>query len=169
MQGILLFSHGSLLCGASKALDEHADRLRTRFAPIPVEIGFLNYSEPSFERGVQRLAELGATEIVIVPYFLVAGYFVSHSLPEVLVPVRAQFPTIEFTIAEALGADEHLADGLIEAARSASPRPEVWRDVYADAAASCLDRADCPIYGTPSCPATAAMADTRIGASDAVA
>ena len=160
MQGFLLFSHGSLLCGAGQALGEHATRMRARLGGAPVEIGYLNYSDPSCELGVERLVEAGATQIIIVPYFLVSGYFVTHSLPATLSPIRERFPEVEFTVADALGADEHLADALIESAQGASADAEEWRDVYYDAAAFCRSRTDCPIYGTDRCPATAVRAES---------
>jgi sirohydrochlorin ferrochelatase len=150
MQGILLFSHGSLLCGAGRALDEHAARLRERFSGSPVEIGYLNYSEPTFEQGVERLVELGATTIAIVPYFLVPGYFVTNSLPDKLTPINARFPNIEFVVAEALGADEHLADALIESANHAGPRSDERQDVYAYSTALLV-----MVHGSPKSSANA--------------
>jgi sirohydrochlorin cobaltochelatase len=154
MDGYLLFSHGSLLCGAGCALEAHAGRLRARLAGAPVEIGYLNYSDPPFETAVDRLIEVGATRIAIVPYFLVPGFFVSTSLPERLDPVRQRYPSIEFAVADVLGADPVLADALIESALGAGSDRVKWRDVYADAAANCRVRRDCPIHGTARCPLT---------------
>ena len=156
MVGYVLFSHGSLLCGAGAALDRHADRLRHRLG-LPVEIGYLNYSEPTFESGVAALASTGVRRVIVVPYFLAPGYFVGHSLPEKLSEARAAHPDLEFTVAEVLGADELLADAVLESARNAGPDPAVWRDVYADAALRCRDRPDCPLYGGPHCPASTAL------------
>jgi sirohydrochlorin cobaltochelatase len=169
MRGYLLFSHGSLLCGAGQALSEHAARLRERFSGEPVEIGYLNYSEPSIMIGVERLVAAGATDIVVVPYFLVPGYFVTRGLPDALEPIKARFPAIDFIVADTLGSDEKLADALIESAQCAGSDPEQWRDVYDEAAANCRDRADCPIYGTPNCPLTSELLEPLADHNDSIA
>lgn len=146
MTGIVLFSHGSLLCGAGGALESHAARLRRDFEFGLVEVGYLNYSEPSFAEAVSRLASAGATEIVIVPFFLAPGYFVTHSLPKCLASVRPSFPDIEFVIAEPLGTDERLADALIESAGGALTS-ERWREGLAEARAACRANPECPLFG----------------------
>ncbi|HLK56589.1 MAG TPA: CbiX/SirB N-terminal domain-containing protein, partial [Chthonomonadaceae bacterium] len=82
MDAVILFSHGSVLCGSGVALDAHADRLRARgIAPI-VTVGYLNYSEPPFLQAVAQCVAQGATRIIVAPYFLVPGYFVKVDLPK---------------------------------------------------------------------------------------
>ena len=79
---LILFSHGSVLCGAGQNLFELARFMQARGdAPI-VEVGFLNYSEPPFADAFRRCVERGATQITVVPYFLVAGKFVKDDLPK---------------------------------------------------------------------------------------
>ncbi|GAB4464295.1 MAG: hypothetical protein OHK0029_34070 [Armatimonadaceae bacterium] len=151
MEALILFSHGSLLCGAGEAVDQHAERLRERGEYGFVGVGYLNYSEPPFAQTVERAVAAGATRIVIAPYFLISGYFVSKSLPEVLDPVREKYPEVEFVVAEALGFDERLADALLEAAQNARTE-EHWRDPLKRASAACRPDPQCPLYGTPSCP-----------------
>src|SRR4051794_11363351 len=99
MDALILFSHGSLLCGAGEALEAHAARLRARGAFDLVAIGYLNYSEPTFDEAAEMTISAGANRIIIAPYFLVPGYFVNKSLPEAVAPVRAAHPEIEFVIA----------------------------------------------------------------------
>ena len=108
MKAVILFSHGSTLCGAGAALNRHAERLRGEF-PL-VEVGYLNYSSPTFEESVRRVVDAGATEIVVVPFFLVPGYFVTKSLPDQVTSVNKLFPGVNFTIVPPLGADPLLAD-----------------------------------------------------------
>ena len=160
MTALILFSHGSVLCGAGEALDAHAERLRARGAWDRVEIGYLNYSEPRFADTVAKVAAAGATRVVVVPYFLVAGYFVQVDLPRCLAAARAAHPHIEFTVADALRHDAGLADALLDAALHARPA-ERWREPLHRAAASCQARPECPLYATPACP--------RVPASEAVA
>jgi sirohydrochlorin cobaltochelatase len=153
MEALILFSHGSLLCGAGEALEAHAARLRERGDFGMVAVGYLNYSEPTFAETAAHVIAAGATRIVVAPYFLVPGYFVNKSLPAALAPVRSAHPEVEFVVAEALGHAPSLADALLESALGARTE-EHWRDPLRRAAHSCRAQPDCPLFGTSACPAS---------------
>ncbi len=151
MDALILFSHGSLLCGAGEALDAHAERLRASGAWPVVAVGYMNYSEPTFAEAVALCAARGATRIVVLPFFLVPGYFVSKTLPDQLRAVQSDYPSLEFVVADAIGYDTGLADALIASALDPLG-PDQWRDDLTAAARGCRARPDCPLYATPSCP-----------------
>src|SRR5207237_10459289 len=71
--GLILFSHGSVLCGAAETLREHAQRLADSGRWRRVEVGFLNYSEPRFAEAVRACARAAVRRIVVAPYFLIPG------------------------------------------------------------------------------------------------
>jgi sirohydrochlorin cobaltochelatase len=153
---IILFSHGSVLCGAGQNLAELAVRLRERgIAPI-AEVGYLNYSEPRFIDTFRRCVEQGATHITVVPYFLVAGKFVKEDLPDVIARAQAEFPGVEVQVADAIRFHPLLAEALLACANRARP-PAEWRDTKAQVAAFCRANPRCPLYGTQDCPATQAV------------
>lgn len=163
MDTLILFSHGSLLCGAGEALDAHAARLRASGEFGMVVVGYMNYSEPTFSQAVTRCEAAGATRVFVVPFFLVPGFFVTQTLPEHLEKERAAFPHLTFAVADALGFDERLADAVINAAQNPLG-PGAWRDDLAAAARGCRARPDCPLYGTPDCPrAPAPGTPVRVG------
>ena len=119
MDALILFSHGSVLCGAGEALDAHAERLRgTGDWPI-VQVGYMNYSEPTFAEAVAACTAQGATRIVVLPFFLIPGYFVTKTLPEQLRGVQADYPDLEFVVADAIGYDV----GFSRRAHCQRPRP----------------------------------------------
>ena len=150
-QAILLFSHGSVLCGAGQTLFDLARRMEARGdAPI-VEAGFLNYSEPSFEAAFEKCVSRGAEKIVVAPYFLIAGYFVKVSLPPKIAAMSEKFPNVEVVVAEALKTDERLADAILNCA-SRTMEPEKWREILDTAPQWCRDNPECPLNGTPKCP-----------------
>src|SRR5688500_8123229 len=151
MDALILFSHGSLLCGSGEALNAHAERLRARGDYPLVEVGYLNYSAPRFLETVEKVVAAGATRVIVVPYFLVAGKFVAADLPRCLDEARARFPEVEFRVADALRHAPGLADALLDAARGARTA-EHWRDPLTRAASACEARLECPLYGTPACP-----------------
>jgi len=156
MDAVILFSHGSLLCGAGEALDAHAERIRQLGKWPLVTVGYMNYSEPSFLDAVKKCYDNGVNSIIVVPFFLIPGYFVRKSLPELIAEAQTAHPELSFKIARALGFDVRLADAILESA--ANPLgPEDWRGDLASAARGCRANPECPLYGTPNCPRVPAL------------
>ncbi len=111
----------------------------------------MNYSEPTFAETVAECVLRGATRIIVLPFFLVPGFFVTQSLPEHLAQAQAAHPDVEFVVADAIGFDTGLADALLASAL-APLGPDEWRDDLTAAARGCRARSDCPLYGTQNCP-----------------
>jgi sirohydrochlorin ferrochelatase len=151
MDALILFSHGSVLCGAGETLKWHAERLRNAGDYAIVEVGYMNYSRPPFKEAVEKCVEDGATRIVVTPYFLVPGKFVRVDLPAHIKAVRELWPNIEFVIASPIGFDEKLADAILELAQSARG-PEHWREDYLRASDFCEANPQCPLFASPRCP-----------------
>jgi sirohydrochlorin cobaltochelatase len=144
-EALILFSHGSLLCGAGEQLKAHAARLSETGKYACVEIGYLNYTEPSFAQAVEKSVKAGATRITIAPYFLVPGYFVNVGLPRVLNPEKERFPDVEFRIAPVLGDHPLLADAVLSCAERAASSGS-WRSILHAAPQYCEKDPDCPLF-----------------------
>lgn len=159
-EAIILFSHGSLLCGAGQPLHALAERLRAteKLAQaqhtVLVEVGYLNYSEPSFDEAFDRCVGAGATRITVAPYFLVAGKFVKVDLPREIEKQRVRHPQVGVQIADAMRFHPLLADALLSCAERAAP-PAAWRDILKTAPQFCRANPQCPLFGSEKCPATA--------------
>jgi sirohydrochlorin ferrochelatase len=127
MDAVILFSHGSLLCGAGEARDTHAEGLHNSGKWPIIEVGYMNYSEPTFLSAVRSCVDHHATAITVVPYFFIPGYFVKTRLPQRIAQAQELFPDLVFQIAHALGYAVRLADAILESA--ATPiGPNGWRD-----------------------------------------
>jgi len=153
INALILFSHGSLLCGAGNSLYDHADRLRKLDEFEIVEAAYLNYSEPRFLSVVEKCVQAKAGRIVVLPYFLVPGKFVSEDLPKKVAEARVSFPQVEFIVAEPIGFDERLADSILELAGDAAG-PERWREILQRAPEYCISDPRCPLFETRACPKT---------------
>ena len=151
---ILLFSHGSLLCGAGETLYALAERMRERGDAAIVEVGYLNYTEPAFEVAFERCVAAGATRIVIAPYFLIAGKFVKVDLPPRIAAMRRRHPALDVRVAEALRFHPLLADALLACAERAVPIA-AWRHGLGTASRFCRADPRCPLYGSGRCAAPA--------------
>ena len=149
---IILFSHGSLLCGAGETLRALATRMRERGDAPVVEVGYLNYSEPTFESAFERCMMMGAGQIVIVPYFLVAGKFVKVDLPRKIAAMKMRYPEADVRIAEAMRFHPRFADALLACAQRAVPLAE-WRHMLDTAGQFCRADPRCPLSGSVRCPA----------------
>ena len=124
MDAIILFSHGSVVGGIERNLEDIAARMRSRGDAAIVEVGFLNYTEPSFSRAIERCIEQGATRILIAPYFLISGKFVVHDLPRAIDTARAQHPALQFVVADVIGFHPALAAAIVASARDANPEAD---------------------------------------------
>jgi sirohydrochlorin cobaltochelatase len=150
VDAIVLFSHGSVLCGAERNLIEMAARLRERGEAAIVEAGFLNYTAPEFLEAVDACAAQGATRIVIAPYFLVAGKFVVSELPARVAEAKERHPSIEFVTADVIGFHPLLADAILASAAFARA-PQAWREEARHATEWCRQHPKCPLYKTEVC------------------
>jgi sirohydrochlorin cobaltochelatase len=160
LDALILFSHGSLLCGAGNTLYEHAARLSTEAEFDIVEVGYLNYSQPDFIVTVKKCVNAGVSRIVVLPYFLVPGKFVGEDLPRRIADARSQYPDIEFVVAEPIGYDIRLADAILELAGAASGA-EGWRETLQRAPEFCISNPRCPLFETRACPKTYAQRQTE--------
>jgi sirohydrochlorin ferrochelatase len=150
VDAIILFSHGSVLCGAERNVLAVAQRMRESGAAPIVEVGFINYTEPAFADAVARCVQQGATRIVVAPYFLVAGKFVTRELPGEIAQARKKHPSIEFAVAEVVGFHELLADAILSSAEGARP-PAAHSETLREASGWCREDPKCPLYGSNVC------------------
>lgn len=150
MDAIILFSHGSVLCGAERNLLARAQQMRAAGdAPI-VEAAFLNYTEPSVATAIAAAVAKGATRMLIAPYFLVSGKFVTQDLPAVIAEETRRHPGVTFLVGDVIGFHESLADAVLASADRARSIDD-WRHRFADAAAFCREQPKCPLYGSSVC------------------
>lgn len=150
---LVLFSHGSLLCGSYKLLQAHVDRIREQKKYVHVEAGYLNYSDPTIEIAIERCIAAGAFQVIIVPYFLVAGKFVNEDLPQRLESARAHFPGTEITVSRAIEDSSYMAASVLDAASNAVPVAEWQQEAKKLALEACALRSSCPLFGSPMCKA----------------
>jgi sirohydrochlorin ferrochelatase len=107
MRAVILVGHGSLRPGSGAAMIRLAARARAAgIAPL-VAVGFLNYSRPLLGEALARCIARGASEVALLPYFLVPGRFVRADLPRALEDLRQQHSAIPLTLARCF--EDHLA------------------------------------------------------------
>ena len=114
---LLLIAHGSRRPEANADLDHVAERMRERGRYPVVQVSFLELAEPGIEAGGAMCVDRGATDVILLPYFLSAGVHVQEDLAEARDKLAARFPGVRFVLAEPLGRHPLLLDVVEQRAR----------------------------------------------------
>lgn len=117
---LLIVAHGSRNPEANEELLALCVKLRSRF-PV-VEPAFLEIASPGIPQAGENCAAKGASQVVIVPYFLSPGVHVSEDLETARKELASSFPTVEFILAGPIGlhpmVEQILIDRVHEAIQS---------------------------------------------------
>jgi len=115
----MLIAHGSRKQAANEEIVRLAQRVQKHAADeyAAVVAAFLELAEPDIQQGVERCIELGATEIVAVPYFLAAGKHVAQDIPGELACARAGHPELSIELSQYVGDSEAMADLVLRCSR----------------------------------------------------
>lgn len=103
MKGIILFGHGSRSPEYVQPFNRTRDLVAARQPGVPVELGFLELTQPSLEEAIERLAAQGVQAIKVVPIFFAPGKHVLKDLPERIGNAMDRFPGIDFEVAACVG------------------------------------------------------------------
>jgi sirohydrochlorin ferrochelatase len=118
---LLLIAHGSRRAEANADLEFVAAELRARGRYGVVRVSYLELAEPGIEAGGVQCVEAGATEVILLPYFLSPGVHVVEDLTEARDKLSERFPRVRFVLAEPLGRHPLLIDVLEQRANEARP------------------------------------------------
>ena len=105
MRALLVVAHGSRRAESNEEVRQLTDQIRgqnpTAFAFIAC--AFLELAEPSIPAGLQTCADAGASEIVVVPYFLSAGRHVVEDIPAEIAQFTHTAPDVQVKLVPHLG------------------------------------------------------------------
>lgn len=107
---LLLIAHGSRRAEANADLEFIAAQLRARGRYPIVGVSYLELAEPTIAAGGAQCVAAGATEVILVPYFLSPGVHVVDDLAEARDKLQQRFPQVRFALAEPLGRHPLLVD-----------------------------------------------------------
>jgi sirohydrochlorin ferrochelatase len=100
---LLLIAHGSRRPEANADLEFVASALRARGRYPIVRVSYLELADPNIEAGGINCVEAGATDVILVPYFLSPGVHAVEDLTAARDALAARFPRVRFRLAEPLG------------------------------------------------------------------
>jgi sirohydrochlorin ferrochelatase len=114
---LLLIAHGSRRPEANADLEFVAEQLRARGRYSIIQVSYLELAEPSIAAGGAQCVQRGATDVIMLPYFLSPGKHVVEDLTAARDRLSERFPGIRFALAEPLGRHPLLLEVLEERAQ----------------------------------------------------
>ncbi len=145
VHAVVVAGHGSLRSDSGAAMFQVAAQLRQQGVAAVIEAGFLNYSSPTLAEAVAKCVAQGANDLIIQPYFLIAGVYVVNELPSVVKAIIAQYRGVHFHIAEALGEHPALVKLAHKRVQTIDPVPDLTTGLLFVAHGTPLEKANGPI------------------------
>ena len=121
---LIIVAHGSRKASSNEevnALGEKVKSLQDKHYAL-VMTAFLEFATPSLEESILSCVDKGASEIVILPYFLASGNHVTRDIPEVVQKIQALHPQVKITLKEHLGSSSGMVRLLSDMASSSNKK-----------------------------------------------
>ncbi len=109
-KAIILLGHGSRVPYAGKHMEKVASGLKEKFGYRIVEICYMSRLGPHFPEIFEMCVAQGATDIMVIPYFLHDGLHLVLDIPEMMQEMAALYPHVKLVLGQNLGFDEVLVD-----------------------------------------------------------
>jgi sirohydrochlorin ferrochelatase len=120
MKAILYIGHGTRSKKGAVEAKSFLQRVMLRMTVPIQEISFLELTEPSIEAGFRRCVERGATEITVVPIFLLAAAHIKEDIPTALSSLQVRYPNVQVNVRNPFGVKDKILDAISELVRTAA-------------------------------------------------
>ena len=112
MKAFLILAHGSRRARSNEEVIQLAEcfGLQNKQDYPIVRAAFMELAEPKIPDTIDAVLAAGATELIILPYFLAAGAHVVTDIPEILHSALADKPDVRFKVLPHIGG----AKGMIQ-------------------------------------------------------
>jgi len=84
MEALVLVGHGSRLPHSKNVVVEVAEKIKARNIYDIVEVGMMEFNEPTIPQAIQKVIDAGATKIIVTPVFLAPGNHTERDIPKIL-------------------------------------------------------------------------------------
>ena len=121
-KAVLIICHGSRSKDAVAEFDQVVELVRNS-AEFPVVKGaHMEISDPDIPTALKEIVDAGASEILVVPYFLFMGNHTKNDIPEILNGLKPLYPGISIKFGKPVGIEPLMAEILIKRAKEADAR-----------------------------------------------
>jgi sirohydrochlorin ferrochelatase len=115
--GYVIFAHGSSVESANDAVRAVVAQASAAGDLEPCETAFLEGGRPGLSDAVAAVAARGASEVVVIPYFLTLGLHLQRDLPELVRAVERNVPGVSIRVTAPLDGHPALSAILVQRAR----------------------------------------------------
>jgi len=109
-EAIILLGHGSRVPAAGKHMELVAQGLKRKYGYQIVEICYMSRLPPHFPETLEKCVNQGATDVMVIPYFLHDGLHLVLDIPEMMQELAANYPGVKVVLGKNLGFDDVLVD-----------------------------------------------------------
>ncbi|MCG8637658.1 MAG: CbiX/SirB N-terminal domain-containing protein [Desulfobacterales bacterium] len=115
MKVLIIAAHGSRKAESAREVAALTEKISLKSGACfdRVDHGFLQFSEPLLPGVIDNAVALGATQIVIFPFFISAGSHILTDIPELVAESGKTYPGVEFTVTRHLGAAASVEDVIL--------------------------------------------------------
>jgi sirohydrochlorin ferrochelatase len=136
MKAVIVVDHGSRKSAANDMMKCVANLIQAMAGPdVIVKFAHMELAEPSVDDAFAQCVAEGAGEVVVFPYMLSPGKHSTGDIPRMVAKAAASHPGIGYSVTEAFGVHEKLAEVVL--ARAGIPA----RQLGESEAARCWDPA----------------------------
>jgi sirohydrochlorin ferrochelatase len=133
MRAVILLGHGSRVPEAGRDMERIAEEMRRRSNEAVVEICYMSQLGPHFPEAFGKCMQRGATEVIVIPYFLHLGQHMRADIPAILQEEAQKFPNVRVVLGKNLGFDLTLVNLVEKRVRESLDFPDVRQlEVAAD-------------------------------------
>ncbi|GAB6100469.1 CbiX/SirB N-terminal domain-containing protein [Halanaerocella petrolearia] len=112
--GIIILGHGSRTNEANSVFAKIVEMIEDKVDYDLVERASMELAEPNLEQSVAKVAKQGVNKVIIIPLFLFPGVHIQEDIPELIKEVEDKYPEIEFVFGKNIGANEKIAEILVD-------------------------------------------------------
>ena len=110
MKAIILLGHGSRVPEAGKDMEEAARILKDKYDFEMVVSCHMSRLGPHLPETLAKCVSDGATEVIVIPYFLNQGLHIRLDVPEMLQAEAEKYPDLRLVYGKPLGFDPLFVD-----------------------------------------------------------
>lgn len=125
MRAVIILGHGSRVPEAGKDMKKVATLLKENYDLEMVEVCQMSRLGPHYPETLDKCVKNGATEVVVIPYFLNNGLHIRLDIPEMMKDGAEKYPHVKMIFGRHLGCDPRFADIIYRRIQESLDFPDV--------------------------------------------
>lgn len=125
MRAIILLGHGSRVPGAGEGMEKATQLLKEKYHFEMVEGCYMSRIGPHFPETLAACVENGATDVLVIPYFLNTGLHIHIDIPEMMQIEAEKYPDIRLVYGKPMGYDDLVVEILKKRIEESMDFPDV--------------------------------------------